>query len=279
MDAALDGSEVAKAGLEMALFDIVGKALGTPVHTLLGGITRERVPLSFSIPFGDPGAMADLAAERVAQGFGAVKVKVGRDPETDVAAVARVRQAVGPAVELRVDANMAWQSPKRAVAMIRRLEPYDLEFVEQPLPPRDLDGMAFVRARASVPVMADESVWTPADTIEVIRREAADAVNVYVSESGGLANAARSFAICEAAGIPCMIGSMPELGIGTAAQIHLGVAVTRLGFASDACGALYYAEDLLREPLEIAGGFAYPPSRPGLGVEVDWKVVKRWQIE
>ncbi|MGH7320305.1 MAG: mandelate racemase/muconate lactonizing enzyme family protein [Candidatus Rokuibacteriota bacterium] len=277
MDTALDGVEEAKAGIEMALWDIVGKALNTPVYNLLGGKVRERVPLSYSVPFGEPGAMAEYALERAREGHRTIKVKVGNDPAIDIEAVRRVREAIGPERRLRVDANMAWPSAKQAIRVIRAMEPWDLELVEQPLGRRELDGMAEVRRAIGVPLMADESVRTPRDAMEVIRRGAADIANVYVSEAGGLLNASRVFAVCEAAGVPCMIGSMPEFGIGTAAQIHLGVAMTNLGPDSDTCGVLYHAEDLLTRPLRIEGGYAYPPEGPGLGVEVDMAVVERWR--
>jgi L-alanine-DL-glutamate epimerase-like enolase superfamily enzyme len=277
MDRALDGVEEAKAGIEMALWDILGKALGAPVYALLGGKVRERVPLSYSVPFGEPKAMAEFARERVGEGHCTIKVKVGNDPARDVEAVERVREAIGPGVRLRVDANMAWPTAKEAIRLIRAMEPWDLELVEQPLPPRELDAMAEVRRAIGVPLMADESIRTPRDAMEVIRRGAADIANVYVTEAGGLLNAGRIFALCEAAGMPCMIGSMPEFGIGTAAQIHLGVAMTNLGPDSDTCGVLYHAEDLLTRPLRIEGGYAYPPEGPGLGVEIDVDVLERWR--
>jgi muconate cycloisomerase len=277
MDAALDGVEEAKAGIEMALWDVVGKALGTPVYNLLGGKVRERIPLSYSVPFGEPAAMAEYAAQRVREGHRTIKVKVGNAPAGDVEAVRRVREAIGPEVRLRVDANMAWPTAKEAIRLIRSMEPWDLELVEQPLPPRELDAMAEVRRAIGVPLMADESVRTPRDAMEVIRRGAADIVNVYITEAGGLLRARQIFALCEAAGLPCMIGSMPEFGIGTAAQIHLGVAMSNLGPDSDTCGVLYHAEDLLRTPLRIEGGFAYPPEGPGLGVEIDMDVLERWR--
>ena len=277
MDRALDGVEEAKAGVEMALWDILGKALDTPVYNLLGGLVRERIPLSYSVPFGEPAQMAEYARARVAEGHRTIKVKVGNDPTRDVEAVRQVRAAIGPAIRLRVDANMAWPTAKEAIRLIRAMERWDLELVEQPLPPRELDAMAEVRRAIGVPLMADESVRTPRDAMEVIRRGAADIVNVYVTEAGGLLNASRIFALCEAAGLPCMIGSMPEFGIGTAAQIHLGLAMTNLGPDSDTCGVLYHAEDLLTRPLRIEGGFAYPPEGPGLGVELDMDVVERWR--
>jgi len=276
MDRALEGVEEAKAGIEMALWDILGKTLDTPIYALLGGKVRERIPLSYSVPFGEPKAMAEFALERVREGHRTIKVKVGSEPARDLEAVARVREAIGPGVRLRVDANMAWRSAKEAIRLIRAMEPWDLELVEQPLPPRELVALAEVRRAIGVPLMADESIRTPRDAMDVIRHGAADIANVYVTEAGGLLNASRIFSLCEATGMPCMIGSMPEFGIGTAAQIHLGVAMTNLGPDSDTCGVLYHAEDLLTRPLRIEGGYAYPPEGPGLGVEVDLDVLARW---
>ncbi|MCK6451131.1 MAG: mandelate racemase/muconate lactonizing enzyme family protein [Alphaproteobacteria bacterium] len=278
MDQALDGVEEAKAGIEMALWDIVGKALKTPVYNLLGGKVRERIPLSYSIPFGTPEQMAAFAVERVKAGHRTIKVKVGsEDGPRDIAAVKAIRAAIGPDVKLRVDGNMGWPTAKHAIRMIRAMEPWDIELVEQPLPAHDLDGMAEVRRSIGVPLMADESIRNPLSAMEVIRRGAADIANVYVTEAGGLLNAMKIFAMCEVAGMPCMIGSMPEFGIGTAAQIHLGVAMTNLGPDSDTCGVLYHEEDLLATPLRIEDGFSYPPEGPGLGVEIDRKVFERWQ--
>ncbi len=277
MDQALDGSEEAKAGIEMALWDILGKALDAPVYRLLGGKVRDRIPLSYSVPFGEPEQMASFAVERVRAGHRTIKVKVGNEPSTDIAAVRLVREAIGPDVKLRVDGNMGWSTAKQAIGVIRAMEPYDLELVEQPLAAHDLDGMAEVRRAIGVPLMADESVRNPRSAMAVIRHGAADIANVYVTEAGGILNACRIFAMCEAAGMPCMIGSMPEFGIGTAAQIHLGVAMTNLGPDSDACGVLYHAEDLLTGPLKIENGFSYPPEGPGLGVEIDMDVLERWR--
>ena len=277
MDDALDGVEEAKAAIEMALWDIVGKALDTPVYNLLGGKVRDRIPLSYSIPFGAPDDMAALAQERVKWGHRTIKVKVGsEDSARDIAGVKAVRKAIGPKVKLRVDGNMGWTTSRQAVAVIRAIEECNLELVEQPLPAHDLDGMAEVRRCIDIPLMADESIRNPRSAMDVIRRGAADIANVYVTEAGGLQNAAKIFAMCEAAGIPCMIGSMPEFGIGTAAQIHLGVAMNNLGPDSDACGVLYHQEDLLTKPLRIENGFSYPPEGPGLGVEIDMSVLETW---
>ena len=277
MDDRLDGVEEAKAGIEMALWDIVGKALDTPIYNLLGGKVRDRIPLSYSIPFGPPDQMADFAREKVKLGHRTIKVKVGSEDSTrDIAAVKEVRKAIGADVKLRVDGNMGWRTPKQAIRIIRAMEEWDLELVEQPLPAHDLDGMAEIRRNIGVPLMADESIRTPRSAMQVIQRKAADIASVYVTEAGGILNATKIFAVCEAAGMPCMIGSMPEFGIGTAAQIHLGMAMTNLGPDSDACGVLYHEADLLKTPLRIEDGFSYPPDGPGLGVEVDMSVLESW---
>jgi muconate cycloisomerase len=278
MDRVLDGVEEAKAAIEMALWDILGKSLGVPVYTLLGGKVRDRIPLSYSIPFGTPEQMAEFAVVRAKAGHRTIKVKVGSaDGARDIAAVSMIRKAIGPDIKLRVDGNMGWPNAKHAIQMIRAMEQWNLELVEQPLPAYDLAGMAEVRRNIGVPLMADESIRNPRSAMDVIRAGAADIANVYVTEAGGLLAASRIFAMCEAASIPCMIGSMPEFGIGTAAQIHLGVAMTNLGPDSDACGVLYHAEDLLKVPLKIEDGFSYPPEGPGLGVEIDMDVLERWR--
>ena len=276
MDGALYGSEPAKAGVEMALWDILGKETGQPIYQLLGGKVRDRIPLSHSITFGTPDEMAGFAAERVAEGFRTVKAKVGQGHDRDVAAVKAIREAIGPDKRLRVDANMAWKTAKEAIAIIKDMEPYRPEMIEQPLEPRALDAMAEIRRSVRTPILADESVWAPRDAADVIRRGAADVVNIYVAESGGIAKARRTFEMCETFGLGCLIGAMPEFGIGTAAQIHLGVAMANLGYDSDTCGVLYHESDLLVTPLRIEGGFAYPPEGPGLGIEVDRKILAAW---
>ena len=276
MDKAIERAEPLKAAIDMALYDILGKSLGVPVYALLGGQVREKIPLSFSIMFGSSEEMAGLARELVEHGFSTVKVKVGQGLEEDEDAVRAIRDAVGMQVKVRVDANMAWKTPEEALTALRRIEPFGIELAEQPLKREDLDGMAFVRENIDIPIMADESVWSPRTAMRVLQSQAADIVSVYVAEAGGLFRAAQIFSMCEAANIPCVIGSMPETGVGTAAEVHLGVAMTNLGFASDCCGSVYFEEDLLRTPLRVVDGFAYPPTGPGLGVEVDEEIFERW---
>ena len=276
MDLAIDGMEPAKAGIDIALYDIVGKALDVPVHMLLGGQVREAIRLSFSIMFGSAEEMASLAGDLVEDGFKTVKVKVGQGVREDEDAIRAIRAKVGADITIRVDANMAWKTPKEALETLRRIEPFGIELAEQPLVGTDLDGMAFIREHIDIPIMADESVWAPRTAMRVLQRHAADVVSVYVAESGGLFRAAQIFAMCEAAGIPNAIGSMPENGIGTAAEVHLGVAMTNLAVAADCCGSAYYDHDFLNTPLKVEDGLAYPPDGPGLGVELDENIFEGW---
>lgn len=260
----------AKAGLDMALHDLAARALGVPVHDLLGGRTRDVIVLSRSIHMGTPEEMAFRAAAAVTAGFTCVKVKVGRpDLAADIAAVRAVREAIGPATLLRVDANMAWSTVKDAARAMTALAEFGLHSVEQPLTPHDLEGLQLLRRISPVPVMVDESVWGVDDAWRVLNAKAADMINVYVAEAGGLAPARDIFTVAGLAGVRCVIGAMPELGIGTAASIHLAAAVPVLADPCDASGTLYQVHDVVREQFDYEGGNVTVPTSPGLGVTLD----------
>lgn len=267
-----------RAGVDMALYDIAGKALSTPAYNLLGGRFRDRIDLSMSIHMDEIRVMVEQAQAYDRRGFRTVKVKVGVEPEHDVAAVQAIRAAL-PGIQIRVDANMGWTQPKQALAMIRRLSEFGVISVEQPLPPRALEGLAWLREQSEVPIMVDESVWGPADAWDVIRHRAADIINVYVAESGGLYPAARILSAAEMAGILGCIGSMPEFGIGTAAQGHLGAALPNVAHPSDVAGFMYQSDDLIMEELEIRDGYYHVSDRPGLGVTLDEEALERYRID
>jgi L-alanine-DL-glutamate epimerase-like enolase superfamily enzyme len=278
MDSLLHRSYPAKAGIEMALYDLVGKMLDTPVYNLLGGPVRERVLLSHSLSMGDPEDIVEQATRLVEEGYQTLKCKVGRNLEADLQILDAIRSEVGD-ITLRVDANMGWPSAKEAVRQIDELSIFDLELVEQPLHYSDMEGLRFVREHVEVPIMADESVWTPSDAMACIRANAVDVFNIYVAEAGGIGPAARIFAIAEAARLPCIIGSMPELGIGTAAQAHLAFAMGNIGYASDVNGFVYHSDDIICEKLHIEEGYLYPPPGPGLGVSIDEEKLKKYRID
>lgn len=273
-------NQFTKAAVEMALWDLLGQSLGVPVYQLLGGAVRESVPTKWSVSGVEPERAAEIATWAVRQGFTSMKVKVGGDVAADVARVRAVREAVGPDVRLGVDANGGWPAYV-AVDAIRRLRDFDVFFVEQPIAPGDIAAMTSLRARCELPVVADESVYTAQDAIALIRAGAADLFSIYVGKSGGIAAARQIAGIAEAAGIGCTIGSNLEMGVGSAAMIHLALATS--GFTPDflpcdIIGPFYYEDDLLTEPLPIVGGSARPPVGPGLGVQLNDEKVERYRV-
>jgi len=268
-----EGAEPARAAVDMALFDLTGKAVKQPVYQLLGGRCRDSIPLSRSVMMGTPLEMARKAEEAVEDGYRCVKVKVGRGRDVDRAAVGSVRKAVGDIVLVRVDANMAWATPKEAIANIRLLEGFDLHSVEQPMPRLGIRDWLLLREAVAVPIMVDESVWGPREAWTLLAAGAVDMLNVYVAEAGGLLASRQIFEMGQLAGVPCVLGSMPELGIGTAAAIHLGISRPNLTDPCDAAGAAYQKVDVVTERLEVREGTVTVGDAPGLGVEIDWDSV------
>jgi L-alanine-DL-glutamate epimerase-like enolase superfamily enzyme len=167
------------------------------------------------------------------------------------------------------------------VSMIRRLCEFGIYFAEQPVPPGDVNRLTEVRRQVSIPILADESVYSPADALAIVRAEAADALSVYVGKAGGIGSARKVSVIAEAAMLGCTIGSNLELGIGTAAMIHLALAapgITAAEYPCDIIGPFFYTGDILTRPLPLCGGKALPLEGPGLGVELDEEQVNRYRV-
>jgi L-alanine-DL-glutamate epimerase-like enolase superfamily enzyme len=278
--ARLPGNPFTRAGVEMALWDILAKTAGLPLYRLLGGAVRDSVPTKFSLSGVEPSIAAENAAWAVEQGFRTLKVKVGMDPEEDVARVRAVRKAIGPDIRLGVDANGGW-AVTTAIRCIRHMEEEGIFFAEQPVPAGDPARMAEVRRQVDVPIIADESVYTPEDALSLIKAGAADVLSIYAGK-GGIANARDTATVAAAGGICCTVGSNLELGVGAAAMIHLAMATPGVNAEEYPCDILtpfYYETDMLQEPLDIRAGEARPPERPGLGVELDEAAVKRFRVD
>jgi muconate cycloisomerase len=211
-----------------------------------------------------------------------MKVKVGIEPDGDVKRVQAVRAAVGPEVKLGVDANGGWPTPDVAIETIRRLcAECGIYFAEQPVPPGDHVALAEVRCNVPVPIIADESVYSLGDAKMLARGEAADVFSIYVGKAGGLAPAREIAEFAGSAGIKCTIGSNLELGVGSAAMIHLALSAPAIDadiYPCDIIGPLFYEDDILIEPLPITGGSAQLHDRPGLGVELDEDKVARYRV-
>jgi muconate cycloisomerase len=277
------GNQFTKAGVEMALGDLLGKSLGKPVYELLGGKVREFVSTKWSVSGVEPPKAAEIARWAAGRGFTAMKVKVGIDPDGDIARVRAVREVVGPEPKLGVDANGGWPSANVAVTTIRRLhEAANIAFAEQPVPAGDHEEMATVRRQIDVPVIADESLYTLGDARALVRAKACDVFSIYIGKAGGIgpAKAIADFAVSE--GIACTIGSNLELGIGSAAMLHLAIAHRGImpdQYPCDIIGPLFYEDDILRSPLSLDSGRAIPPDHPGLGVELDDAKVENYRVQ
>jgi muconate/chloromuconate cycloisomerase len=272
----VQGNPFARAAVEMALWDLNGRALGVPVHRLLGGRVRDRVPLSWSLAVSSGDAEVAEVHDKVARGHRIFKIKAAAHPVAeDVARVRAIREAVGPDVRLRVDANQGWDRPT-ALRAIRAMEPYALDFVEQPVPRWDLDGLAEIARSVTVPIMADESCASPQDALAIARRGGVSILALKLTKSAGLANTMAIARLAEAAGLGCYVGCMIETSLGTAAYLQAAVAVAPVTWGCELFGPLLLRGDVVREPVRYADGCILALDGPGLGVEVDETALKEW---
>jgi L-alanine-DL-glutamate epimerase-like enolase superfamily enzyme len=275
MERAIAGNVFAKAGLNMALWDALGRSLGQPVAALLGGPLRAEIPVKISIS-GDGDELRAGYRAAVDAGFSSFKVKVGRGVAGDVERFKLARELAGDAAFIGADANGGW-SVSDARRVIPELAAADAAFIEQPVAARDITGMASLR-KGLLPVVADESVYGPGDLAQLIRADAADAVSIYIGKSGGLERAVQMANTCTIFGIDVVIGSNAELGLGAAAQAHVASACERLGsIPSDIIGQHFYTDDVLAEPMAIDGSTAAVPMSAGLGVTVRDDIVRSFR--
>ncbi|HEY2908615.1 MAG TPA: enolase C-terminal domain-like protein [Gemmataceae bacterium] len=275
------GNYFTKAAVEMALWDLAGKVIGKPVYELLGGKVRDSVATKWSVSGRPPEEAAAIARYALDRGFDAMKVKVGLGPDADIDRVAAVRAVIGPNAKLGVDANGGWGDAATAIAAIKRLKPLGIYFAEQPVWAGDPEEMANVRRAAGLPIVADESLYSLADARQLARAGACDVFSIYIGKAGGIGPARAIADFARAQSIACTIGSNLELGVGSAAMIHLGLAhrgITPEAYPCDIIGPFFYTDGLLKEPLPICGGQARAPDGPGLGVELDEQKVRRYRV-
>ena len=260
------GNSSAKAAVDMALWDLYGQLYSIPVYKLMGG-ARKHIVTDLTISVNDPEIMAKDALDAVARGYDCLKVKVGANPALDVARLSAVRKAVGDDICIRIDANQAWQ-PKEAVRILNQMQEQGLkiEFVEQPVKAHDFEGMKYVTQRSYVPVLADESVFSPEDAMTIMKMGAADLINIKLMKCGGLYNAMKIATAAEIFGVECMIGCMLEAKIAVNAAVHLACAkkiITKI----DLDGPVLCSED------PILGGAVFEEKKitvsdePGLGIK------------
>ena len=287
MDRVIKGHPYAKAALDIALHDLKGKVLGVPVYELLGGKLREWIPVGHSIGLMEVEAAAEEARQVVSEGITHIKVKGGLDPARDLRTVEAVREAVGPNVEIRLDANQAY-TVDVAIRSLRAMERWGLTLAEQPA--EGIDELAAIARAVDVPIMADESAWAARDILRLREAGAARYVSLYVTKPGGLYRARQMAAVLEAAGMGADVGGSAEFGIGNAANLHLAAAsaavtlpaiipvTTVAGREQTQVAGRIYTDDLVVEPFEYRAGALRVPSGPGLGITVDLEKLDRYRL-
>lgn len=266
LDKSMVKNTSAKAAVDIALYDLYGQLYNAPVYKLLGGYRKEIIT-DITISVNDPEEMAKDSLDAIKRGFKTLKIKVGLDAQTDIERMKAIRGAIGYDVKLRIDANQGWK-PKEAVKALRKMEDegLDIEFVEQPVAAHDIDGLKYVTDNVSIPVLADESVFSPEDALTILQRRAADFVNIKLMKTGGLHNALKICSAAEIYGVECMIGAMLEAKVSVNAAVHLAAAksiITKIDLDGPALCS--------KDPIE--GGAIFDESKislndaPGLGIK------------
>ena len=263
----LSGNSSLKAGVNMALYDIIGKMAGMPLFRLLGGY-REKIETSVTIGLNSTGLMVAKARQIVSEGFKFIKIKCGLDVEQDIENILAIREAVGSAVKLRLDANEGY-SVEDALRIVKTLEKKGvaIEILEQPTKANYLYSLKDVANQCSVPIMADETALTLRDSVKLVKLEIADMINIKLMKIGGITNAIKANALAELADVPVMAGCMNESMAAMSAGVHFACAFKNVEYA-DLDSALDFTDDVAKGGARYEGGYVIPSEKPGLGVEV-----------
>jgi muconate cycloisomerase len=266
-----------KEGIDLALHDLVGKALNVPVYQLLGGKFRDKVPVASEIGIDTPNEMAESAEKVLSMGIKVIKIKGSNEKELDIARIKAVREAVGPDIALRLDPNAAWDTIS-TINIMRAVEDCHLQLLEQPIPTWDYKGMAHIRKNIGIPLMADESVWTPQDAVKLHDYNACDLLNLKIAKTCGLHQGKKVEYVAEALGLPCIAGTELEPGISAVAKIHLVASMRIHPLASEFTELTQVDGSILKEPLKAIDGCLDVPTGPGFGVEIDEDALESYKI-
>jgi L-alanine-DL-glutamate epimerase-like enolase superfamily enzyme len=281
MNAVVGGHYSAKAAIDVALYDLIGKALEIPVWRYLGG-TRREIPVEgpgFGIGFMDPPAAAEFAITAVRRGCREVEIKGGHPAgwQRDLEVVRAVRDACGPSVSLKVDITEAY-SFKTALTALPRLADLGVTWVEQPLPRHQINDLARLRAGVPVGIMLEESVGHPSDVLAIAAAGAADAIHVKVPMLGGITMSREIEVVCRAAGLGIQAGSSTPSGIGLAAVHQFATAATNLVRGCHGSPLARAVDDVVLDPVDAYAASVTCSDRPGLGIDIDWGKVERYRV-
>ncbi|MBB6735717.1 mandelate racemase/muconate lactonizing enzyme family protein [Cohnella zeiphila] len=271
-----------RCGVDIALHDLAGKALGVNVSELLGGRVRDKLKVCYPIfrsrTTEEAKANVDVVRRRFAQGFDAFRLYAGVNPEADEAFLDAVRREFGSRVTIKsLDFShlLDWKSALRAA---KRLMPYGVQLIESPAERNDFEGLRQFRTAVDLPV--SEHVWSFRQLHEMIRADSADIFNIALIFIGGFGAARKAAAAAEVAGKGVLIGTTQELSLGTAAQALFGAGLTNLAAISDPTGPELYVDDVTAEPVRYENGYLLVPDAalPGIGMEIDWDKVERLRV-
>jgi L-alanine-DL-glutamate epimerase-like enolase superfamily enzyme len=268
----------ATAAINYALWDIMGKALNMPIHTLLGGLYRDKVLASVEVRRGTPEEMTRHSLEYYNQGFRGIKAKLGIDPDQDARSMKSIRETLGPDISIRADVNQGY-TIQEAVRLCELAEEYDigLELLEQPTSRTDWEGANRIMNAVNIPIEADEAADSLYQVYQLLRNDACDIINTKCSKAGGISGVMKWAAVAEAARKPIVIGTEYGLGNIVAAKVHLGCAIENadpvVEFTEMALHDL-----LLKTPLELKDGYIDVPTGPGLGVEFDEDKIAEYTV-
>jgi len=275
MDANVARSDVAKGLLDMACYDLMGRITGRPASDFIGGRAVDEIPLAALIPLMDIDTMIGLAENFHAQGMRTMRVKLGANIKGDVRIMERIRETFGDDLRLRVDYNQAY-SPAEAIRAIKAIEPFVIDFAEQPVRATDYVGMAHVQRRVDTPLMAHEGCFSLQDIVTLAELGAIGIVGLNSERPGGVTNALRAINYAEQRGMGAVIHNQ-TLGVASAMQIHLAAAKHHsLGHATELFGHVMLEDDLIVEPIDYEGGTATVPAGPGWGVDLDEEALKKY---
>lgn len=257
-----------RASIDIALYDLASQAAGMPLYRFLGG-TNPQVHSDYTVTLGSADEMVLSAKKAIKAGFDILKLKAGIDADADTKNIRAIRNAVGPNVQLRLDANQGWDEAS-ATHVLNAMADLNIAEVEQPLPAINLAGLARLRKQVPQPIMLDESVHSPADALQATNASAGDFINIKLMKSGGLLPALKINAIAEAAGLPCMVGCMMETNIAIAAGAHLVASQGNIQLADLDSHLEISEQDVVRDGFCQTGGIIILGEAPGLGVTVDF---------
>ena len=266
MDNTIYGVPTAKAAIDIACFDIMGKKLNQPVYQLIGGRYHEEFPITHVLSIADPEEMAEEAASMIQKGYQSFKMKVGTNVKEDVKRIEAVRERVGNNIAIRVDVNQGWKNSANTLTALRSLSHVNIDWIEQPVIADDIDAMAHIRSKTDLPLMIDEGLKGSREMRQIIKLDAADKVNIKLMKCGGIYPAVKLAHQAEMAGIECQVGSMVESSVASSAGFHVAFS-KKIITSVELTGPLKFTKDIGNLHYDVP--FIRLNEQPGLGIEIN----------